>query len=527
MAVTKILQIGLIAPVLCAVTAFVQPTVSQYRPTSILWSSSDQEQAMEVIQSLVDFHEGKWKGKARSFSVVPDTAAGIVQRRTAPEYELIVKLGLTPKGNDYSLTETFSWGEGKVKPRSLALSESNLDVDVVDASYSLDVNLPDLPSDLVGTDELCQFAVEHCISASDDKRMRCFILYGMDQKLQRVVVCEETRQATKLSQQIQDETSLSDRSRNNQLSLKDFMEMENDVDRLVDKITMSIKNNGETSTNSRTDSSSSTPTEEEFQTSTASMLEKLGKSMSSSSSDDSTKKLTLHDLSLLEFSSGVWLGDAIVRNNPQVSSIDGKETPSSRGFGTSSVGSSSKKTTKTGFASWSVGVQKLALRLMWNFGEEIRQVIDPGKAMGDTLATCLVQSTGGSVCINESLSRRMAKEDRMVYIDWAASNSVGFLLGPVYLYVPRYLNFEQKGSNPKPFFTEFALCQSTKDDNDKSPSPPSLGAEMDDDDANLPKFPALCLSKTSRVYNHEGRLKQGCTSFYTFKRFGVDDVDQS
>ena len=113
----------------------------------------------------------------------------------------------------------------------------------------------------------------------------------------------------------------------------------------------------------------------------------------------------------------------------------------------------------------------------------------------------------------------------MVYIDWTASNSVGFLVGPACIYVPRYLNFEQKGSNPKPFYTEFALCQSTPAASstvDTAP-PPSRGAEVDDE--NL-QFPVLCLSRSSRVYNHEGGLKQGCTSFFTFKRFGVDDVDE-
>jgi hypothetical protein len=40
----------------------------------------------------------------------------------------------------------------------------------------------------------------------------------------------------------------------------------------------------------------------------------------------------------------------------------------------------------------------------------------------------------GSVCVNEGLSRRIKKEDRMVYIDWAGDN-VGFLVGSVSIQV--------------------------------------------------------------------------------------------
>jgi hypothetical protein len=509
----KILQIGVLLQGILS-DAFLSPIRRSHEPL-ILWSSS-QEQGVEALRSLVDFHEGRWKGKARSFSVVPDTAAGIVQRKTSPEYEISVKFGGKGNRNDYSLTETFSWDEGKIKPRSLLLSECNLDVDVVDASYSLDVSLPDLPSDIVGTDELSQFAIEHCISASEDKRMRCFVLYCMDQKLQRVVVCEETRVVAEDTSNIQTQLQSASQSPGSQLTVKDLLEMENDVDRLVDKITLNMKTGADTSSTSPKEPSSKS-NQGQVQLAAESLFEKLGQSMSSS--DDNSRKLTLHDLSLLELSSGVWLGDAIVRNNPQVP--DGTISQrSGSGFGAEASLASSKPT-KQGFASWSVGVQKLAWRLMWNFGEEIRQVVDAGKALGDNLAACLMQSTGGSVCVNESLSRRMAKEDRMVYIDWAASNSVGFLVGPVYLYVPRYLNFEQKGSNPKPFYTEFAFCQSTSGDSIRNLPPPNLGSNMDEESL---KFPDLCLSKSSRVYNHEGRLKQGCTSFYTFKRFGVDDV---
>lgn len=513
--------VGLFVEALLVSHAFLPLSIQPHRGRSELFSS-DQEQAVEALRSLVDFHQGNWKGKARSFTVVADTAAGIIKRKTSSEYELSVKLGLNEQKDDYSLTETFLWDEGKFKARSLALSESYIDVDAVDASYSLDFSLPDLPSDIVGTSELSQFAIEHCIAASDDKRMRCFIMYGMDQALQRVVICEETR-VKKDDDQAKTDGTDNEQSKpgnmGNQLTAKDLLEMENDVDRLVNKITANLNTGSKDDSSTFNEKQPSKANEEEFQTSAESLFKKLGQSMSPS--EDGSRKVSLHDMTLLEVSSGLWLGDAIVRHNPKVPDANAS---TGRGFDSSSGSSQSSRPSKIDFASWYIGVQKVAWRLMWNFGEEIRQVVDAGKAMGDSMALCLIQSTGGSVCVNESLSRRMAKEDRMVYIDWAAASSVGFLCGPVFLYVPRYLSFEQKGSNPKPFYTEFALCQSTYETKDEVPILPSLGAEIDE--RSEQQLPELCLSKSSRVYNHEGRLKQGCTSFFTFKRFGIDDLEE-
>ncbi len=466
-----------------------------------LWSSNyggQEEQAVEALRSLVDFHEGRWKGKARSFSVVPDTAAGIVQRKVSSDYETSVKFGVN-SDRDYSITETFAWDEGKFKARSLALSECNVDVDAVDASYSMDYSLPDFPVDIIGTDKLCHFAIEHCIAASEDKRLRCFVLYTIDQSLQRIVVCEETR----LQDGSGDAKPMQGIS--NQLTAQDILEIQNDVDRLVDRLTGNMPSVSEPAALLSTEQPSSPD----------SLIQKLGQSIES---DDGAQKLSLHDISLLEVSSGVWLGDAIIRDNPKVS---GDPSLRSRGFGPSAPETLSTYETRKEFAAWSVGVQKVVWRWMWNFGDEIRQVVDAGKAMGDPLSECLTKSLPGTVCVNESLSRRMAKEDRMVYIDWT-NNMVGFLIGPMFIQVPRYLSFGQKGSTNKPFYTEFAVFQSTESQDGIIRS---ATRSMDEDGGNM-NLSQLCLSKISRVYNQEGRLKQGCTSFFTFKRFGIDDMDE-
>lgn len=502
----RTIQLGLLVNGIVSGFTTTRPNFSMpsWPSESRLWSSfgGQNDQAVEALQSLVDFHEGQWTGKARSFSVVADTAAGIVQRKGSPDYELSVKLGLNADG-EYSLTETFSWNDDKIKARTLSLLDCNVDVDSVDASYSLDGSLPDFPSDIIGTDKLCQFGIEHCITVSEDKRMRCLVLYSMDQSLQRVVLCEETRAKAAHPSKVSNPME----AHNNQLIAQELIEMQDDADRLVEKLFGNLSSDSSTRSTAPPEPSS-TP-DSVFQT--------LGQSMGS---DDGAQKLALHDGSLLEVSSGVWLGDAIIRDMPKVpdgASTNGRGFQSSPATEASSTSQSSKE-----FATWSVGVQKVAWRWMWNFGDEIRQVVDVGKAMGDKLAECLTKSQPGNICLNESLSRRISKDERMVYIDWTP-NAVGFLVGPAYIQAPRYLSFDQAAGRSKPFFTEFGIFQSNEVESDKDSS--KVIIDVDGEDKDL-KFPVLCFSKISRVYNYEGRLKQGATSFYTFKRFGVDDVDQ-
>jgi hypothetical protein len=228
---------------------------------------------------------------------------------------------------------------------------------------------------------------------------------------------------------------------------------------------------------------------------------------SSEEEEDGGQKLSLHEMSLLEVSSGVWLGDAIIRDMPMIA-----DSPMERGQG---FGASKKQTPKKegAFGSWSVGVQKIAWRWMWNFGDEIRQVVDVGKGMGAQVAGCMTKSLSGSVCVNESISRRMPKDQRMVYVDWSANDMVGFLVGPMSIQVPRYLSFDAT-KLAKPFYTEFCLYQATDE-----------GGANDPEGVDTMALPKLCCSKISRVYNFEGKLKQGCTSFYTYQRFGTDETE--
>lgn len=45
----------------------------------------------------------------------------------------------------------------------------------------------------------------------------------------------------------------------------------------------------------------------------------------------------------------------------------------------------------------------------------------------------------------------------------------------------------------------------------------TMGTDGSADEVDI-TLPELCCSKIARVYNHEGSLKQGCTSFFTLRR---------
>lgn len=429
----------------------ITPFHSQH--TSRFLSFQDnQDPSIEVLESLVEFHNGQWKGTSFSFAVTADVAAGVIQKKTQ-EYNCSVQLGLSQRDDDddntreLTLTETLGWEDNKISSRRIPLLDSNLDVDSVDASYSLDMALPNnLPFCITGTDKLLQFGIEHCLAVSNHERLRCFCLYGVDQSLARVVVCDETK-------------------------VKD-----DDDDKAE--------------TSSATDSSTAALDDP---------ASRLAKAMKASEEEN---KLERHVINLLELTSGVWLGDAIIRDLPQV-----KASPFDKGtgFGPGRTAAATSKQSSSGpkLAQWELGVQKSAWRWLWDFGESIRQQDDLGKAMGAEMAPELSTSLSGQVCLNEGLSRRIPKAERMVYIDWDNGNHVGFIVGSVSIQVPRFVTFERSATKKtKPFFTEFCVYQSTLEDA-----------------GNLESSLETVCSKIARVYNFEGKLKQGCTSFYTLKSF--------
>jgi hypothetical protein len=209
--------------------------------SSINSNNDNDDQGINAIRSLAGYHQGEWKGRARSFTVTQDIAAGVVQRKTSPEYNVCVKLTTdNTAGGSITLSEVISWDD-KISHRSISLL--TCDVDDVDASYSLDSNPTDFPTVLAGTNKVCQFVVEHCIAAGEDRRCRCFAIYGVDDSLIRVVVADEHRVNKGENDDGDANTDTITRNegeKNSILTAQDLMEMESDVDRLVDKIAASM-----------------------------------------------------------------------------------------------------------------------------------------------------------------------------------------------------------------------------------------------------------------------------------------------
>ena len=127
-----------------------------------------QEQAAHCLQALREYHVGDWTGHATSFTVSPDIAAGILRRKTSPPYTLSVQVTDPTAPSKIAFTETLTWteedGEGESSyARSIPLftSQSTMDVDDADASYSFDRAQHDhetnigLPARLSGTNKEC------------------------------------------------------------------------------------------------------------------------------------------------------------------------------------------------------------------------------------------------------------------------------------------------------------------------------------------------------------------------------------
>jgi hypothetical protein len=222
------------------------------------------------------------------------------------------------------------------------------------------MSLPDMPSDIIGTNKLMQFGVEHCIAVNDDARTRAFAFYSIDQSLGRVVVCHEKR-----------------------------------VAEAVNSLVLGT-DGGETA---------------ERQEARPEFLK-------------ANEKLQPVHINLLDLSSGVWLGDMILREPTSY------QEP--KGFSNTSKRNPPKKK----FASWSLGVQKLAHEFKWDLDDKVQKIVTVGKPIGNVgLPKEMAVPISGIVGVDESLSTSLPKGQRMIYLDWMRGEQVSIFVGNVVLQV--------------------------------------------------------------------------------------------
>lgn len=463
------------------------------------------KQKGEALQALADFNDGTWSGVATSFSITSDAAAGVSRRKFAVPYKTSVstRFGFGEE-EGLKVVETFNWeeesannDEGKdaaanndngfcVASRTILLG-SSMDVDAEDGSYSTDVALLDLPSAISGTKALTKFAIENCIAISDDERVRVFLLYGIDDLLSRVVICDEKRVEEELKSEAGGSSDVS---------------------------MSSASGDQPPSFDVRNPITASTSIDERMER----LQEAFAGSKQGGSGGSSASQYERYSMDLYGLSIGAWLGDTVVRDMQTGGSSSSGAVgsgQSSKGFG--SPQSTPKKKKKTGngadfgsgFAEWNLGVQKISIVFKWDFEETVRQVLHFGRSIG--AATGPVPTSSMGTVNDELMSRRLPKEERMTYIDYDMSRYAGFIVGEKYIKCPRYLSFAQAESFP--FFTELLVfLREKKDEND-------LIIELGDED----ELPGAFCSRMSRLYDKDGNFAQGSTSFFMLKPIGGGD----
>lgn len=395
------------------------------------------------------------------------------------------------------MKETFEWSESSsenedntsdfIKIKSIQLAES-ADVDSVDGSYSIDIPLLDLPPIISGTNMLVKFGIEHSLAISDNDRARCFLLYGMDDQLSRIVICNERK--------------LTDYDEN----IKDSSEVSEMVDSIMNRMNLQGDEAVDSITNPNISSEGSISKSQD-------RLSQLQNAISkSNASIDESCSISRYPINIFALVGGVWLGDTVNHEHARANQ--------KKGFGKAA---SKKNTSRTktsgltdGFAEWSTGVQKVAMKFQWDYGKVIRQKMSYGNAMGVPISNALPLVSTGEVILNEMMSRgsplsntsTKSVNQRMTYIDFDSGAYAACIIGSVFIKAPKTLSFSFKTGKMQNCHTEFAVFQ--KRDNK------SYNASTNNPNDGKPS--ELFCSRQTRIYGGDGRLLQTSSSFFSLDR---------
>lgn len=435
------------------------------------------EQKSDALRSMSGFHDGTWICEAGAIS--SDVSGGYVKRSPPFKTSISTRLGLSTdnKSEALKLIETMSWEQNRKNDeiasddtffgRSCLLG-SLADIDSVDGSYSLhDFMKGDTITFDISSSASCALpesismvdpkrvtsVIENCLVATQTERVRCFMIYGKNS-----MTLETKGDEDNLNEQRLLRTVISHEKKivQDNDSLDDIVQ---DMDNHADKLA----------------------------------------SVMAGKSDDLGQNIK-YPITMMTLSLGPWLGDIIIRDKSYNSLLPtSKEKNKSMGFGSQPKKKNRQKGaySKGGFGEWVLGVQKLTMTFKYDFDCNVRQVFNYGKSMG-VYEEGWPQSSG--IVYDDRMSRRIKAEDRSMYIDYDNGAYCGFVFGSVYAKASRFLTYQRQGS-ALPMLSEFALFQRPEDqDNDAS------GAPKD-----------ICCSRITRLYNDDGTLKQGSTSFFLLK----------
>ena len=175
---------------------------------------------------------------------------------------------------------------------------------------------------------------------------------------------------------------------------------------------------------------------------------------------DAPTKIERHSLGMFGLASGVWLGDTFVREAIPTSlsrarALRDDWRRNKKGL-SGKKGTTETNTPKKGrrdstieedrFATWNVGVQKVALRFDWDYREGISQSYTYGKVMGacTSLSSMANIKSDGVVVLNESKRAASRKrEGRRVVWDMDGGAYIAGLVGSSYFRTPRYMTFSK------------------------------------------------------------------------------------
>ncbi|EJK44097.1 hypothetical protein THAOC_37395 [Thalassiosira oceanica] len=482
---------------------------------------------------------------ALCFQVPMDPAAGLKRGVITGPYKASVQIemdlselrGEGAKRKGLRLVETLQFGDGSLPfARSVPLDDA-FDVDAVDGTYSFHATqqqgdeapaVPLVPSSLVAgaiDPSSVHLVVEHTMSCSDTERARCFFIYT-----------DENRIATRADDDEEDEdfavlaarqAKANDMYRLIGVVLSDenkiMPESDDEKERKgQDYVADYISEVLESPTQSPASpldllelSQDTQSSEEDKMKRLMSSIENHNERVVSDALGDSgdNSKMERHSIGMLGLTPGVWLGDAFVREPIPKTLAARIRSPNSKGFGSSK----SSDREEDSFASWSVGVQKVALQFKWDYFTNIAQKFTYGKVLGTpTSLSCMANiNSEGVVSVNEDRRIRKRGQRRVV---WDMDGYVAGLVGSCFFRAPRYVSLsETKGPSSESYLTEFMVFYR---DDGKDSKQSSL--EFDGE-----KVQNNYCSRSSRLHSQsDGTLLQGSTAFFSLNRPESEDSSE-
>jgi len=455
-------------------------------PSLPSWDELSQQKS-EALKSMSEFHDGLWL--CENGAISSDVSGGSIMRSPPFQTSTSMRLGLSADyGEALKLAENISWEKrGSSDDNGLTLfgRTCNLgglaDVDAVDGSYSLHSFTTQgssascaLPESISGVDPTrVSSVIESCLVATESERVRCFMIYGKNTMSMNNIDIDSNDDDDDDDDVVEEQRLLrvvisQERKQQNDDNLKDFIQ--------------------------------------ETLASSSNQLNQLTSAMSEAEDLGQNVK---YPISMMSLSMGPWLGDSIVRDKSFNSLLPKSKTDNgmSKGFGAPPKNETPAKRMnhESGFGEWVMGIQKVAMSFKYDFDCNCRQVFEHGKSMGVYVDGWPRQSAG--IIYDDRMSRRIKADDRSMYIDFDNGAYCGFTFGPVFVKAPRFLTSQRQGS-ALPMLTEFALFQ----------KPEADGDEFESDGQN-----SICCSRITRLYNDDGSLKQGCTSFFVLKPMAEPD----